>query len=47
MQRSEKTDKERDTLQFRNDYLSAEEVRQKLNDQKQKLDMRDYNFFVC
>ena len=45
MRRSEKTDEERDTLRIRNDYLSAEEMKQKLNDQKQKLDMKDSKIF--
>lgn len=47
MQQLEKTDKERDTLRIRNDYryLSAEEIKQKLNEQKQKLDMKDSTIF--
>ena len=49
MRQSEKTDGERDILRIRNDYLSAEEMEQKLNAQKQKLDMKDSTifFYVC
>lgn len=49
MRRLEKTDEERDTLRIRNDYLSAEEMKQKLNDQKRKLDIKDSTifFYVC
>ena len=45
MRWSENTDGERDTLRIRIGYLSAEEIKQKLNDQKQKLDMKDSKIF--